>query len=145
MVSIHFRTMMLWSHAWLRVPILFNLSKWLSPFIVPMIAAVWKFLPRWGISSLTLGHENILFHYEHPIELGQEDRVMKRNTSRVMEHNSSLQGAMSPTNEWKSCLRDWEVFSLPTVIIYLFLHDQCIIHHFLCSPSFHKSQDEILF
>jgi hypothetical protein len=46
---------------------------------------------------------------EHPIELGQEDRVMKRNTSGAMKHNLILQGTMSLTHEMKSCIRDWEV------------------------------------
>jgi hypothetical protein len=50
------------------------------------------------VSSLTLGLENIVFHSELLIELDQEDRVMKHNTSGVMEHNLSLQGAMSPNH-----------------------------------------------
>jgi hypothetical protein len=95
----------------LHVPILFNLSKRISSSITPMIASVWKFLPIWGMPSLTLELENVLFHFEPMIELGQEDRVMKCNTSRVMNHNPSLQGAMSPTHGWKSCLRDREVLS----------------------------------
>jgi hypothetical protein len=82
------------------------------------------------MSSLTLGPENILFHSEYPIELCQEDQVMKHNTSSVMKHNPNLQGTM---------------FSLPMVLISLFLHDQCILHRFLCSPSIRKSWNEISF
>jgi hypothetical protein len=39
---------MLWPRTWLHVPIVFNLSKRISSSITPMIALVWKFLPRWG-------------------------------------------------------------------------------------------------
>jgi hypothetical protein len=52
--------------------------------------------PDGGLSPLTLGYEKILFHSEHLLELlDQEDRVMKRDTSRVMKHNPILQGDMS--------------------------------------------------
>jgi hypothetical protein len=56
---------------------------------------------------LDIGIEKVLFHSEHLLELlYQEDRVMKRNTSRVMKHNLILQGAMSPTHRRKSGMDD---------------------------------------
>jgi hypothetical protein len=108
-------------------------SKRISSSIAPMIDSVWKFLPRWGMLSLTLELEKVLFHSEHSIELDQEG-VRKRNTSRVMKHNPILQGAMSPTQGRKSSMRDREVFLLPTVPISPILRDQCILHRFLCFP-----------
>jgi hypothetical protein len=42
---------------------------------------------------------------------GEEDRVIKHNTSGVMEHSLTLQGAMSHAHRRKSCLGDQEVYS----------------------------------
>jgi hypothetical protein len=107
-----------------------------SCLIAPMIDSVWKFLPRWVMSSSTLEFEKVLFHSEHPLELlDQEDWVMKHNTCIVMKHNTILQGAMSPTHERKSGMGDREVFLLSTVSISFLLCGQCIFHHFLF-PSF---------
>jgi hypothetical protein len=77
---------------------LVQLSKRMSYPIISRIDSVWKFLPRCGMLALTLEFEKVRFHFENPLELlGQDDRVMKRNTSRVMKHNPILQGAMWPT------------------------------------------------
>jgi hypothetical protein len=93
--------------------------------------------PDGGLLPLTLGYEKVLFHSEHPLKLlDQEDRVMKSDTSRVMKHNSILPGGMSPTHERKICMGDWKVFFLPSLPISSFLHDRCILRHFLCSPAF---------
>jgi hypothetical protein len=111
------------------------LSKKISSLITPMIGSIWKFLPWWRMSSLTLGFERVLFHSEHLLELlDQEDWVIKRDTSRVMKHNPILQGDMSPTHRRKSCMRGWEVFLLPPVPISSFLHGECIFHRFSCTP-----------
>jgi hypothetical protein len=60
-----------------------RLSKRMSYSITPRIDSVWKFLPRWVMSSSMLKFEKVLFHSEHPIELiYQEDRVMKCNTTK---------------------------------------------------------------
>jgi hypothetical protein len=81
-------------------------SKIMSSSIAPRIDSVWKFLPRWDMPSLTLELEKVLFHSEYPIELDEEDGVMKRNTSKVMEYNLILQGAMSPKHRGKSDMDD---------------------------------------
>jgi hypothetical protein len=118
------------------------LSKRISSLIAPMIDSVWEFLPWWEMSSLTLEFEKDLYHFEYPIELmDQEDRVMEHNTRRVMKHIRILQGAMSPMHRRKGCLRNWEVFILPTTSISSFIRSQCIVHHFLC--PLHKYRDEI--
>jgi hypothetical protein len=72
--------------------------------------------------------------------MDQEDRVMKRNTSRIMKHHSILQGETSPMHRRKSCMSNREVLLLSTVPISSV---QYIIHRFLCSPSLRKSRDEI--
>jgi hypothetical protein len=73
------------------------LSQRISSPIAPMLDSVWKFLPQWGMSSLTLRFEKILFHSERSLELqDQKDRVMKRNTSTVMKGNLILQGVAPP-------------------------------------------------
>jgi hypothetical protein len=83
--------------------------------------------------------------FEHPLELlDQEDRVRKRNTSRVMKHNLILQGTMSSTHERKSGMGDWEVFIFSTVPLSFLIRGQCVFHRFLC-PLLHKSRDEISF
>jgi hypothetical protein len=122
-----------------------RLSKRMSSLITPRIDLVWKFLQRWVMSSSTLEFEKVLFQSEHPIELmDQEDRVMERNTRRVMKHSLILQGAISLMHERKSCMGNQEVFLLSIVPITSFLHDQCIFHHFSCHPV-RTSQDEISF
>jgi hypothetical protein len=68
--------------------------------------------------------------------LDQEDWVMKPKTSRVMKHNPTQQGAMSPMHDRKSCMKDWEVFLLRTISISSFPHDQCALHR---SYAFHLS------
>jgi hypothetical protein len=84
---------------------------------VPMIDPVWNLR-----KSITLEFEKVLFHFEHPLELvDQEDRVMKCNTSRVMKHNLIQQGAMSPTHGRKSGMDDREVLLLSTVPISFLL------------------------
>jgi hypothetical protein len=73
--------------------------------------------PVWNLrKSLTLELEKVLFHSEHPLEsLDQEDRVMKPKTSRVMNHNLILRGAMSLMHERKSDMGDQKVFLLSIV------------------------------
>jgi hypothetical protein len=61
--------------------------------------------------------EKVLFHSEYPIELDQEDPVMKRNTSRVVKHNSILQGAMSSMHGRKSGMDNYEDLLLSIVPI----------------------------
>jgi hypothetical protein len=54
--------------------------------------------------------ETVLLYPKRPMKLlGEEDRVIKRNTSGVMEHNSILQDAMSHAHGRKSRLGDREV------------------------------------
>jgi hypothetical protein len=70
----------------------------------------WKFLPWWRMSPLTLEFDREFnSHSEPPIELDQEDQVMKHNTSRVMKYNLIPQGTMSPTHGRKSGMGDREV------------------------------------
>jgi hypothetical protein len=81
-------------------------SKRILSLIAPMIDPLWNLR-----KSLTLELEKVLFHSEHPLEmLDQEDKVMKRNTSRVMKPNLILQGAMSPKHG-REAARDTEKFS----------------------------------
>jgi hypothetical protein len=62
------------------------------------------------MSASPLELETILLYLEHPMKLlGEEDRVIKCNTSGVMEHNPTLQGAMSHAHGRKSHLGDREV------------------------------------
>jgi hypothetical protein len=60
------------SHATPFIPHVLS-SRRISSLIVPWIDSVWKFLPRWGVLSLTLELEKDIFHSEHLIELDQED------------------------------------------------------------------------
>jgi hypothetical protein len=47
------------------------------------------------------------FLSELPLKLlNQEDRVMKRATTKVRKHNPILHGEMSPTHRRESCMRD---------------------------------------
>jgi hypothetical protein len=74
--------------------------------------------------------------YELPLELlNQEDQMMKCNTSGVMEHSSTLQGAMSHAHESKSCLGDQVVYSVQLSSI---LWSSWPMHpsSFSCAPSF---------
>jgi hypothetical protein len=66
--------------------------------------------------------------------LNQEDRVMRRHTSRVMKRNQILQCAMSPMHRRKGDMGDQEVLLHLIILISSFLHDQCALHHFLCFP-----------
>jgi hypothetical protein len=62
--------------------------------------------------ALTLEFEKVPFHSEHPLELlGQEDRVMKRNTNRVMKHNPILQGPTLPAIMEGKVMWETEKFS----------------------------------
>jgi hypothetical protein len=44
---------------------LVRVSKGISSSTAPKIDSVWKFLPQWRMSSLTLELENVLSHYEY--------------------------------------------------------------------------------
>jgi hypothetical protein len=111
-----------------------QLSKRMSTPIVSMIESVWKFLPWWAMSSLTLEFENVLFHPERLIKsMDQEDRVMRRNTSRVVKHNPILQGVMSSMHGRKSGMDDWEDLPLSTILIPDTLLATRSMHH----SSFH--------
>jgi hypothetical protein len=82
-----------------------RLSKRTSSSITSRIDSVWKFLPQWAMASSTLEFEKVLFHFEYPIKLmDQEDRVMEHNPRRVMKHNPILQGAMSLMHGRKGCM-----------------------------------------
>jgi hypothetical protein len=99
-----------------------------------MIDLVWKFLPRWVRLSLTLEFEKVFFLFDLPLELlNQENRVIRRHTSRAMKRNQILQGAMSPMHRRKGGMGEREVLHL-TVLISSFLHDQCALYRFLCFP-----------
>jgi hypothetical protein len=79
------------------------------------------------------------FYLEHSMKpIVKEDR-------RRMQHDQILQGTLSLTHGRKSSMRNQDVFILPMVLISSFLNNQCILYHFLQSPSFHKSRDEIFF
>jgi hypothetical protein len=112
------------------------LSKRMSSPIMPMIESVWKFLPWWAMSSLTLESEKVLFHSEHSIEfMDQGDRVIEHNTRRVVKHNPILQGAMSSMHgrkKWHGWPRGSPPFQLSWYPISFLLLGQGIVHHFLC-------------
>jgi hypothetical protein len=81
--------------------------------------------------------EDSFFLFELPLELlNQEDRVMKRATTRVRKHNPILHGEMSPTHGRESYMRDQEVVLLPTILIPNILHAIRSMHHssFLVLP-----------
>jgi hypothetical protein len=132
--TIHLKAMSFWSHTWLRVSI---------QSYHPREDHL-KFLPWWRMSSLTLEHENVLFHSKYPLELLDHDRVMKLNTSRVTKHHPVLQVAMSPTHGRKSYMCDRKVFLLSTVPLFFLLCGQCVFHRFLFTHR-RKSQYEISF
>jgi hypothetical protein len=53
-----------------------------------------------------------------------------------MQHDRSLQRALSPMHGRKTSMGYREVFFLPAVPISSFVLGQCIIRRFLCSPPF---------
>jgi hypothetical protein len=111
------------------------LSKRISSPITPMIDPIWKFLPGWRMSPLTLECEEVPFLSELLLELlNQEDRVMRCHTSRVMKCNQILQGAMPPTHRRKGGMGDWEVPLHLIILITSLLHNQRVLHRFLCFP-----------
>jgi hypothetical protein len=135
---VHFQPMSLWSHLRLCVPILFDLLKRMSPPLVPKayidleVPSQWKLSASAWILIKISSIPSLRWNYQ-----------MKR-IDRWMQHWwESTTCSEGPRR--RSCMGDWEVFLLPTVSISSFLHDQCILHRFLRSPSFHKSWDEILF
>jgi hypothetical protein len=72
---------------------------------------------------------------------GQEDRMTKRNLRRVVRNHQILQGALSP-----ACMEGkvtWETEKFLRSIVPKSVVNVSII--FLCSPSSHKSCDEISF
>jgi hypothetical protein len=124
---------------------LVQLSKIMTSSIAPSIDSVWKFLPRWAMSSLMLEFAKNLFHPDHPNELiDQENWVMEYNTRRAMKHSPILHGTMSPTHGRKSGMGDREVFLLSTIPLSFLIHSQCVFYRFLY-PHLHKSWDEISF
>jgi hypothetical protein len=60
------------------------LSKRISSMITPMIDAIWKFLPRWRMSPLTLGYEKVLFPLQAPAQV-----VEPRGSSNEARYNQS--------------------------------------------------------
>jgi hypothetical protein len=52
--------------------------------ITPMIDAIWKFLPRWRMSPLTLGYEKVLFPLQAPAQV-----VEPRGSSNEARYNQS--------------------------------------------------------
>jgi hypothetical protein len=113
----------------------FRLSKRGSSPIALRIDSVWKFLPRWARLSQQWNVRRFFFLSELLHELlNQEDRVIRRHTSRVTKRNQILQGAMSPTHRRKGGMGDREVLLHLTILRSSFLHDQCALHCFLCFP-----------
>jgi hypothetical protein len=111
------------------------LSKRISSSITLMIDPFWKFLPGWRMSPLTLDFEEVLFLSELPLELlNQEDRVMRRHTSRVMKRNQILQGDMLPTHRRKGGMGDQEVLLHLIILMTSLLHNQRVLHCFFCFP-----------
>jgi hypothetical protein len=100
------QAMSFWSHTWLRVSILFSFQKNII-FGRAEDRFSLEVLTRLGMSSMTSEFEKDLFYSKHPLELmGQEDQVMKRDTSRVMEYYPILHGAMSFMHGKKSGMDD---------------------------------------
>jgi hypothetical protein len=78
--------------------------------------------------------------------MDQEDRVMRRNTSRVVKHNPILQGAMSSMHGRKSGMDNREGLLLSTILIPdILLATQSMHHSLFLVPPPSKSQDEISF
>jgi hypothetical protein len=140
MVSANLQAMSSWSHHAFMYP---SCSVIQENFIFNSVNDLFSLECEKAIDTRIWGSP--FSHSEHPIELGQEDRVMKRNTIGAMKPNLILQGTMSLAHGMKSCMRDRDVFLLPTILMSSFLHDQCALHHFLCSPSLRKSRDKISF
>jgi hypothetical protein len=74
-----------------------------------------------------------------------DEAVRKRELSDQSNMNGIIKVLCCTRTEEKGCLRDQKVFLSPTVSTSSFPHDQHLLHPFLCSPSFRKSQDEISF
>jgi hypothetical protein len=131
------QAMSFWSHTWLRVSISIY-----CPREYRLWSHRWSILfgssyPDGGLSSLTMGYDKVLFHYEHPLELmDEEDRVMKRDTSRVMKHNPILQGDMSSTYGRKCCMRGQEIFLLLTISILFFPQSRHPLSFLVLPPPF---------
>jgi hypothetical protein len=69
-------------------------SKRMLSSIAPKIDSVWKFLPRWRMSPLTLGYEKILFPFR------ASTRVIElRGLSNEARYNQS-QEAQSDSTQW---------------------------------------------
>jgi hypothetical protein len=74
MVSVHFQAIVMIS----LVPstiCLVRVSKGMSSSTVPKIDSLWKFLPQWRMSSLTLELENVLSHSEYPARVAGPRRL----------------------------------------------------------------------
>jgi hypothetical protein len=115
-------------------------SNRISSSIMQMIDSIWKFLPRLGMSSLTLEFEKSSFPFRVSDWVGGP-----RRSSNEAQHKESYEAQSDSTMYYVAHARKEKPhrklrsFLLSTVSISSFLHDQCIIHRFLCSPSFHKS------
>jgi hypothetical protein len=135
MVSVHFWAMLSWSHSCLHVSVLFRYPREcrLRPRqgSIPLGSSYLNGGCRPWLWNLRMFFPILSIRLEL---LDQEDWVMKPKTSRVKKHNPTRQGAMSPTHERKSCMKDREVFLLWTISISSFPHDQCALHRFLCFP-----------
>jgi hypothetical protein len=77
--------------------------------------------------------------------MDQEDRVMRRNTSRVVKHNPILQGAMLSMHGRKSGMDDREHLLSSVPIPEILLATRSMYRSSFLVPSPSKSRDEISF
>jgi hypothetical protein len=76
------------------------LSKRISSLITPLIDSVWKFLPGWRMSPLTLGHQKVLFPFWAPTWV-----VEPRGSSNQPRYNQSHEAQFDSTR--------WDVTHAP--------------------------------
>jgi hypothetical protein len=111
-------------------PFMFYWSKRMSSPIVLMIDLVWKFLPWWGMSALTLELEKVLFHPTHWMkQSGEDDRAV--NATWL----DSTRCSVSNTRKEKRNGRPW-YFLFSTVPISRFSYVKIFFIDFLHSLSF---------
>jgi hypothetical protein len=70
------------------------LSKRISSPVTPMIDSVWKFIPGWRMSPLTVGYENVLFPFWAPA------RVVEPRGSNNEAHYNQSHEAQSDSTRW---------------------------------------------
>jgi hypothetical protein len=124
-----------------------QVSKGMTSSTVPKINSIWKFLPQWRMSSLTLELENVISHFEYLTRVAGPRRLSIEAQNKQSQEAQSDSTRCHVAHARKKKLYERPRSFPPSNYLNILLSPRPMWHSsFLVLPtSFHKSRDEISF